>query len=104
MVPRMVPIWLRNWFGRDRLARAVPSFCVFLQNPDAYPWNCAMTKPLVVNCPNCASPLEWTAEARFRPFCSERCKMSDLGAWATEKFRVPVAPDLHDPDDVPTTE
>ncbi|HYH40417.1 MAG TPA: DNA gyrase inhibitor YacG, partial [Burkholderiales bacterium] len=26
----------------------------------------------------------------FRPFCSERCKMVDLGAWATESYRIPV--------------
>jgi len=31
----------------------------------------------------------WSAESPFRPFCSERCKLMDLGAWATEKYRVP---------------
>ena len=30
----------------------------------------------------------WTRENKFRPFCSERCKMIDLGHWATEAFRV----------------
>jgi endogenous inhibitor of DNA gyrase (YacG/DUF329 family) len=34
----------------------------------------------------------WTAESRWRPFCSERCKLIDLGQWATEKYRVPVVP------------
>jgi len=34
----------------------------------------------------------WTAENRWRPFCSERCKLIDLGQWATEKYRVPVEP------------
>ena len=63
-----------------------------------------MAKHHVVNCPSCGASVEWTAAARFRPFCSERCKMADLGAWATEKFRVPVDPDKHDPDDVPTSE
>jgi hypothetical protein len=43
----------------------------------------------IVNCPRCGDPVEWSPEARFRPFCSERCKMTDLGAWATEKFRIP---------------
>jgi len=43
----------------------------------------------IVNCPHCSAPVEWSPEARFRPFCSERCKMTDLGAWATEKFRIP---------------
>jgi endogenous inhibitor of DNA gyrase (YacG/DUF329 family) len=30
----------------------------------------------------------YTPENRFRPFCSERCKLHDLGAWASERFRV----------------
>ena len=33
----------------------------------------------------------WTRENKFRPFCSERCKMIDLGQWATEAYRVPQA-------------
>jgi len=39
--------------------------------------------------------VKWTAENRWKPFCSERCKLIDLGQWATEKYRVPVesAPD-----------
>lgn len=41
-----------------------------------------------VNCPTCAKPVEWKAENRFRPFCSERCKKIDLGAWANEEYRV----------------
>jgi hypothetical protein len=32
----------------------------------------------------------FTAENKWRPFCSERCKMIDLGAWATESYRVPA--------------
>jgi endogenous inhibitor of DNA gyrase (YacG/DUF329 family) len=30
----------------------------------------------------------WLPENRFKPFCSERCKMIDLGAWANEEYRV----------------
>jgi len=44
----------------------------------------------------------WTAENRWRPFCSERCKLIDLGQWATEKYRVPVEPapdELETPDE-----
>jgi len=42
----------------------------------------------------------------WRPFCSERCKLIDLGAWATERYRVPVTEekdelDTHDPDATP---
>jgi uncharacterized protein len=36
-------------------------------------------------------PVAWGSENRFRPFCSERCKMIDLGQWATEGYRVPQA-------------
>ena len=45
----------------------------------------------IVACPHCGAATEWNTENRFRPFCSERCKMVDLGAWATESYRVPVA-------------
>jgi endogenous inhibitor of DNA gyrase (YacG/DUF329 family) len=34
--------------------------------------------------------VRWGAESPFRPFCSERCKMIDLGAWASEEYRVVV--------------
>ncbi|MGE0556774.1 MAG: DNA gyrase inhibitor YacG [Burkholderiales bacterium] len=44
----------------------------------------------LVACPQCGASAEWNPENRFRPFCSERCKMIDLGAWATERYRVPV--------------
>ena len=44
----------------------------------------------LVACPQCGVSIEWNPENRFRPFCSERCKMIDLGAWATERYRVPV--------------
>jgi endogenous inhibitor of DNA gyrase (YacG/DUF329 family) len=51
-----------------------------------------MTPPKIVNCPRCGGPVQWTSENRCRPFCSERCKLIDLGAWATESYRVPVEP------------
>ncbi|HTQ36862.1 MAG TPA: DNA gyrase inhibitor YacG [Steroidobacteraceae bacterium] len=34
-----------------------------------------------VRCPTCQRELEWSAEFPWRPFCSERCRMVDLGAW-----------------------
>ena len=46
-------------------------------------------KPLVVVCPQCAAEVVWNSESRFRPFCSERCKMIDLGQWANEEYRIP---------------
>jgi endogenous inhibitor of DNA gyrase (YacG/DUF329 family) len=47
----------------------------------------------VVACPQCGKSVEWTPVAKWRPFCSERCKLIDLGAWASERYRVPAAED-----------
>ena len=58
-----------------------------------------MRKARVVNCPICGKPVEWCAESRWRPFCSERCKQIDLGAWAAEDYRVPVKDGVATPDD-----
>lgn len=40
-------------------------------------------------CPNCGKESEWRQDNTFRPFCSERCKLIDLGQWATEQYRIP---------------
>lgn len=40
----------------------------------------------LVNCPICSVKVEWKPENRYRPFCSERCKRTDLGTWAAEKY------------------
>jgi endogenous inhibitor of DNA gyrase (YacG/DUF329 family) len=50
-----------------------------------------MTKNLTVKCPSCGALVEWSSENAFRPFCSQRCKQIDLGAWASESYRVPVS-------------
>ena len=50
----------------------------------------AISDPKVVACPQCGTSVTWEEKSRYRPFCSERCKMMDLGAWATEAYRVPV--------------
>ena len=42
----------------------------------------------IVACPTCQSAVKWTAKNPFRPFCSERCKLIDLGAWADESHRI----------------
>jgi uncharacterized protein len=44
-----------------------------------------------VNCPTCRRELDWEA-APFRPFCSERCRLIDLGAWLTEQRAIPGEP------------
>ena len=41
-------------------------------------------------CPTCRKPVRWTSAAKFRPFCSERCRLIDLGEWASERFRIPA--------------
>lgn len=43
-----------------------------------------------VKCPRCGKPASFTPENPHRPFCSERCQMIDLGAWAEEKYTIPV--------------
>lgn len=42
----------------------------------------------IVNCPTCEKEVIWSVESRYRPFCSERCKLIDLGEWADEKRRI----------------
>jgi len=47
-------------------------------------------------CPTCQQPVEWSAAAKWRPFCSERCKLIDLGDWINEKHALPgeqISPD-----------
>ena len=41
-----------------------------------------------VPCPRCGTQKAYTPENRWRPFCSERCRVIDLGNWATEAYRV----------------
>ncbi|MBT0585537.1 DNA gyrase inhibitor YacG [Alteromonas oceanisediminis] len=45
-----------------------------------------------VNCPSCAKPVEWSETSEFRPFCSKKCQLIDLGDWATEAHSIPAAP------------
>ena len=42
-----------------------------------------------VRCPACGGPSAYTAGNPYRPFCCARCKGVDLGAWASEQFRLP---------------
>jgi uncharacterized protein len=45
-------------------------------------------KPRVVRCPRCGGDSLYAPTNPYRPFCSERCKGLDLGAWASESFRL----------------
>lgn len=38
-----------------------------------------------VACPTCGKAVEWSEKSKYRPFCSKRCQIVDLGDWATEK-------------------
>lgn len=40
---------------------------------------------LKVNCPHCKQSVTWTGDNTYKPFCSERCKLIDFGAWADEQ-------------------
>ena len=59
-----------------------------------------MTKTLFVNCPVCHTAIEWCETQVFRPFCSERCRLMDLGEWATGGYSIAGEPeDAGLPDD-----
>ncbi|AAP95991.1 DNA gyrase inhibitor [[Haemophilus] ducreyi] len=42
----------------------------------------------IVNCPTCAKQVIWDPVSKYRPFCSERCQLIDLGEWANEEKRI----------------
>ena len=46
----------------------------------------------IVRCPACGGKSRYAADNPFRPFCSERCRNLDLGAWASESYRVASKP------------
>ncbi|MFM0046127.1 DNA gyrase inhibitor YacG [Paraburkholderia sediminicola] len=57
--------------------------------------------PTAVKCPTCGKDVRWTPENRFRPFCSDRCKQTDLGAWAAEKYKIGGTEEETPPDESP---
>ncbi|MBL4638738.1 MAG: DNA gyrase inhibitor YacG [Gammaproteobacteria bacterium] len=58
-----------------------------------------------VTCPQCGNSVPWQDDQLWKPFCSERCKLIDLGDWASENHRIkgeelppsdsPDSPDFH---------
>ncbi len=48
-----------------------------------------------VACPGCRRRIAYSSDNPWRPFCSQRCRSADLGAWASERYRVasPLAPE-----------
>ena len=58
---------------------------------------------MLAKCPTCKRMVEWNTANTYRPFCSERCKLIDLGAWFSEEHRVageeaPAADDEETPE------
>jgi endogenous inhibitor of DNA gyrase (YacG/DUF329 family) len=47
----------------------------------------------IVPCPRCGTRTEYSPQNKWRPFCSERCRMIDLGKWAAEDYRLPERDD-----------
>ena len=49
-----------------------------------------MTEIQRVECPHCGKPVPWTDASKWKPFCSERCRVIDLGDWLAEKHAIPT--------------
>ncbi|MBR9829898.1 MAG: DNA gyrase inhibitor YacG [Oceanospirillales bacterium] len=48
----------------------------------------------MVKCPQCSQPAAYAESNPFRPFCSERCRLIDLGEWASEGYQIAAEPSL----------
>jgi len=55
-----------------------------------------MTKEIQVECPECKKKSAWSTSNPSRPFCSERCKLLDLGAWADGSRAIPEPSESQD--------
>ncbi|WP_302138662.1 DNA gyrase inhibitor YacG [Halomonas alkalicola] len=51
-----------------------------------------VSRPLEVACPQCRKTVVWSEKNAYRPFCSERCRLLDLGAWADGSHRIAGEP------------
>ncbi|EJD6376841.1 MULTISPECIES: DNA gyrase inhibitor YacG [Providencia] len=58
-----------------------------------------MSEIIEVNCPTCKKIVVWNENSPFRPFCSKRCQLIDLGEWASEEKRITSQGDISDSDD-----
>ncbi len=54
----------------------------------------------IVRCPECGKSTEYSARNSFRPFCSERCRLIDLGEWAEGNYKVPTEPHEMTPEEL----
>jgi uncharacterized protein len=78
-------LFLRFQFFARRDRRQTSLFYAFINKPNESEDFSAVKER---KCPTCAKKITYTASNPFRPFCSERCKLIDLGAWADEKYSV----------------
>lgn len=54
--------------------------------------------PVKVPCPTCQREVIWSEDSPWRPFCSERCRLIDLGEWLDESRRIPAEEPAEFPD------
>jgi len=47
-----------------------------------------MSQPMIVKCPTCSKSVAWTEGNNSKPFCCQRCKLIDLGEWASEGHKI----------------
>jgi len=59
---------------------------------------------LTVKCPTCGRHVEWTEASTYRPFCSNRCRLIDLGAWFSEEHAIAGDPVIEGEDPQPLQE
>ena len=50
-----------------------------------------------VACPTCKKLITWDSQSPWRPFCSERCRLIDLGEWLDEGYKIPDKSDSSSP-------
>lgn len=55
----------------------------------------------ITRCPTCGKSSRYDATNPVRPFCSARCKTSDIAQWADEAYRIPVSKQDPDQDELP---
>jgi len=49
-----------------------------------------VTEVETVPCPHCGKPVPWTEASKWKPFCSDRCRLIDLGDWLSERHAIPA--------------
>jgi endogenous inhibitor of DNA gyrase (YacG/DUF329 family) len=69
-----------------------PNFCIIrasIQQFSPLAVYVTLGREMLVKCPKCGKEAEYNGN-EFRPFCSERCKLIDFGAWVDEEYALPA--------------